>query len=267
MRVYIFTDLEGVGGVVLPRQVLQPQDAMYEEARFYLTREVNSAIEGALEAGAEKILVLDGHGANNAYNLILEELHPEAEVIVGSPWGRYIPYVEEGWDAIFCIGFHSMAGSRGVLEHTMSSSSWVNAYLNGKKIGELAFVAGYAGYYDIPVTLVTGDDAVCQEAKELLGEEVETVAVKRALSRTSARCLNPRKVRDLIRESAKKSLLNLRRIKPLKVEEPVVLRIEFLRTDMAQGYRGREGIKAEERAIEVEGANIVEAIERFLGNL
>jgi len=267
VRLYIFTDLEGVGGVVLPRQVLQPQDPMFEQARLYLTKEVNSAIEGALEAGAEEILVLDGHGANNAYNLILEELHPKAEVIVGSPWGRYIPYIEEGWDAIFCIGFHAMAGAPGVLEHTMSSTSWVNAFINGKRVGELAFVAGYAGHYDIPVALVTGDDAVCREAKELLGEEVETVAVKRALSRTSARCLSLQKVRELIKESAKKSLQNLGKMKPLKVGEPVVLRVEYLRTDMVQGYKGKKGVKVEERAIEVEGANIVEVIERWLGNI
>lgn len=267
MRIYIFTDLEGVGGVVLPRQVLQPGDAMYEQARLYLTKEVNSAIEGALEAGAKEILVLDGHGANNAYNLILEELHPEAEVIVGSPWGRYIPYVEEGWDALFCIGFHSMAGTPGVLEHTMSSASWVNAYLNGKPIGELAFVAGYAGHYDIPVALVTGDDVLCEEAKKLLGNEVATVAVKRALSRTSARCLTPFKVRELIKESAKKAICHLDKIKPLKVDEPVVLRVEFLRTDMVQGFKGRKGIEVAERAIEIGGANIVEVIEKFLGNI
>ncbi|MBC7327530.1 M55 family metallopeptidase [bacterium] len=267
MRVYIFTDLEGVGGVVLPRQVLQPGDAMYEEARLYLTREVNAAIEGALEAGANKILVLDGHGANNAYNLLLDELHEEAEVIVGSPWGRYVPCIEEGWDAIFCIGFHAMAGAEGVLEHTMSSSSWVNAYLNGKRIGELAFVAGYAGTYDIPIALVTGDDAVCKEAKQLLGDEVETVAVKKALSRTSARCLNPKKACELIKNSAKKALQNLSKMKPLKIPGPVVLRVEYLRTDMVQGYKGREGITVGERAIEVIGTTVAEAIERWLGNL
>ncbi|MGB9608253.1 MAG: M55 family metallopeptidase, partial [bacterium] len=155
MKVYIMTDLEGVGGVVLPRQVLQPQDPMYEEARRYLTQEVNSAIEGALEAGAKRILVIDGHGGNNAYNLILEELNEEAEVVVGSPWGRYLPYIEEGWDALFCIGFHAMAGTSGVLEHTMSSASWVNSFINGKRVGELAYVAGYAGHYGVPVALVT----------------------------------------------------------------------------------------------------------------
>jgi D-amino peptidase len=240
---------------------------MYEQARHYLTQEVNSAIEGAFEAGAEKVLVIDGHGGNNAYNLILEELNEEAEVVMGSPWGRYLPYIEEGWDAIFCIGFHSMAGSPGVLEHTMSSASWVNCYINDKRVGELAWVAGYAGHYGIPVALVTGDDVLCKEAKELLGEEVETVAVKEALSRTSAKCLNPKKVGNLIKEASKRSLTKLEKLKPLSIEEPVILRVEFLRTDMVQGYMGRNGIRVKERGIEVEGANIVEAIERFLGNL
>jgi len=37
-----------------------------------------------------------------------------------------------------------------------------------------------AGYYDVPVIFVAGDKAVCDQARELLGN-VETVAVKEGI--------------------------------------------------------------------------------------
>lgn len=261
MRVYIVTDLEGVGGVVLPKQVSEGHP-MYEEARHLLTQEVNAAIEGALEVGAKEILVLDGHGANNAYNLLLEELREEAEVIVGSPWGSYPPCLKEGWDAILCIGFHCMAGEEGVLEHTMSSTSWVNAYINGKRVGELGLISAYAGELGIPVVLVTGDSVVCREARELLGD-VETVAVKRPLSRTSAICLPPVRVRKLIKEATKRALGRVKEFKVLRFTPPITLRIEYLRTDMPKAHKGKEGIEVEERAINVRGNSVIEVIDKW----
>jgi len=46
-----------------------------------------------------------------------------------------------------------------------------------KATGETRLTAGLAGHYVVPVVLVAGDVAVCEEAKKLL-PWVETVAVK-----------------------------------------------------------------------------------------
>lgn len=53
MKIYVMTDMEGVAGVVNADDYLAPGARYYEVARELATGEVNAAIEGALEAGAE----------------------------------------------------------------------------------------------------------------------------------------------------------------------------------------------------------------------
>ncbi|MCK4244112.1 MAG: M55 family metallopeptidase [Candidatus Omnitrophica bacterium] len=63
MKIYITTDLEGISGVVDFKQTGRDEKGKdYEKACHLLTEDVNSAVEGCLKAGAEKIVVLDGHG-------------------------------------------------------------------------------------------------------------------------------------------------------------------------------------------------------------
>ena len=52
-------------------------------------------------------------------------------------------------------------------------------------VGETGINAALCGNWDCPVLLVTGDEATCAEATELLGEGLTTVAVKRGLGRSA----------------------------------------------------------------------------------
>lgn len=63
MKIWIMTDLEGVAGVVDFESQAYPAGKYYGESKHLLTQEINSAVDGALSAGATNILVLDGHGA------------------------------------------------------------------------------------------------------------------------------------------------------------------------------------------------------------
>ncbi len=269
MKVYVVTDLEGVDCVVLPRQVglSGTEDPMYQKAKHLLTQEVNAAVEGAFSAGAEQVLVLDGHGANSAYNLVVEELSEKAHYVLGSPWDKYLPQFDRTIDAVFIVGQHPMAGTRnGVLDHTMSSETWVNAYINNVKVGEIGFIAYYAGYYGVPVVLVTGDHAACEEAKTLIGPEVEVAPVKFGLSRTSARCLSPAKARSLIREKAEAALQNPKSVRPLQTSSPVEVRIELLNTAAAKGFLSRKSSKLiDERIVVFTGDSIAQVYEFMFG--
>ena len=51
MRILISADIEGISGVMSPEQT-SPGSGEYERARLLMTREVNAAVEGALEGGA-----------------------------------------------------------------------------------------------------------------------------------------------------------------------------------------------------------------------
>src|SRR5947207_4702654 len=110
---------------------------------------------------------------------------------------------------------HAMAGTaEGVLSHTVSGQAWRNLSFNGTLVGETGINAALCGNWGCPVLLVTGDEATCREATELLGQGLTTVAVKRGVRRYSARQLAPVRARELIEEGAKRALADLGAVQP-----------------------------------------------------
>lgn len=264
MRFYILTDLEGVEGVVLPVQT-ESGNPMYEKARRYLTKEVNIAVQTLNELGVEEVIVLDGHGANQAYNLVYEELVDGAKYIMGSPWPNYLTMLTSNFDGLILIGAHAMAGTKGsVLDHTMSSRAWRGAYINDMPVGEIGICAFYAGSLGVPLIFVSGDDKACLEAKNLVND-VETAITKYGLTRTSAVMLPPATVENNIKSALRRAVERCKDIKPLKVEGPVSFKIEFLLAEHAQRYWNKEDVKLlDSRTVVFTGRDARDAIERWL---
>src|ERR671923_1462261 len=188
MRVLIMTDMEGVSGIVVWDQV-NGGAPMYEEGRRLYTEEINAAVRGARAAGATEIVVVDCHGAGNGWtfnSLVPDLLDPGCEYVVQNEWTEYTEFLEQGVDAALFVGMHAMAGTRdGVLNHTVSGQVWQNLWFNGTLVGETGINAALCGTWGCPVLLVTGDSAVCREARELLGEGLATVEVKEGLGQFS----------------------------------------------------------------------------------
>jgi D-amino peptidase len=233
MRVYISVDMEGVAGVVHEDQTdpVDPRHAgEYNRFRRLMTAEANAAIKGAVSAGAGTVLVNDSHWFMR--NLLAEELHPAAELLSGGPKLRsMVEGVEAGFDAALFIGYHARAGvEHAIIDHTYTSRVY-EARLNGQPVGELAINAALAGTYDVPVALVSGDQALAAEARALLGESVETVIVKHAVGRFSARSVSPAKSCRRIREGAQAALG--RKHQPLVLPRPIRLEVDFQLTQMA----------------------------------
>ncbi|MGI6642604.1 MAG: M55 family metallopeptidase [Bacillota bacterium] len=231
MRVFISVDMEGISGVVDWKQTEYGKED-YGRFRRLMTQEANAAIEGALAAGATSVVVNDSHGGMR--NLIIEELNPEAKLISGgSKPMSMMEGISDGFDAAFFVGYHSSASSMGVLNHTYTGRV-THYWVNGMVMGETGMNALIAGYYGVPVVLVTGDSAVTAEAHSLL-ERVETVTVKEPRSQFSALCLHPTKARDLIRAKAEAALSNLEAFKPLIPEAPSTVRLQFHTSGMTDG--------------------------------
>jgi D-amino peptidase len=233
MRVYISVDMEGVAGVVHEDQTdpIDPRHAgEYNRFRRLMTAEANAAVEGAVAAGANTVLVNDSHWLMR--NLLAEELHPAAELLSGGPKIRsMVEGVEEGFDAALFIGYHARAGVRhAVIDHTYTSRVHA-ARLNGRPAGELAFNAAMAGTYGVPVALVSGDQALAEEALDLLGNSVEAVIVKRGVGRFAARSVHPTEACRRIREGAVAALR--RPHEPFRLASPIRLEVEFALTQMA----------------------------------
>jgi D-amino peptidase len=232
MKVYISADMEGTSGVVHSDQT-DPAHPEYQAARRLMLAEVNAAIEGALAGGATEILVNDSHW--DMRNLAIDQLHPAATLLSGTPK----PYsmmtgIDASFDRVFFTGYHARAGSvAGILDHTYNGPNIVQGvWINNVEVGEYGVNAALAGYFNVPVALITGDQTACAQAKELLGEDLETVIVKEAVGRVAAKNLHPTRARDLIRAGAERAVKSKRA--PYVVAAPITLRLAFARSTQAE---------------------------------
>jgi len=234
MKILIAADMEGITGVTNWDQV-DPNHSEYARFRRLMTHDINAAIRGAGDAGADNILVTDGH--DRGTNILIEELDPRAHLICGdfSPLAM-IQGIDQGVNGVIFVGYHARAGSQnGILDHTWSSRRVANLWLNDILVGEYGLNGAVAGHFGIPVLMLTGDQTACAQASELLGN-IETVVVKTALSRMAAECLPPPVTQDLIQNAAKravKGLINGQAPKPFTVTVPVQVTIDFNTSEQA----------------------------------
>ncbi|HYA22084.1 MAG TPA: M55 family metallopeptidase, partial [Thermoproteota archaeon] len=177
------------------------------------------------------------------------------------------PAFDDTVDIIYMIGQHAMAGTKlGVLDHTMSAKSWVNAQINGVRVGEIGFVAYYAGQFDVPLTFLSGDLAACNEAKALIGDDIATAAVKVGLSRTSARCLTPKTAMALIKKGAKAAASGAHGVKPIHTRSPVQVEVELLDSSTARSFLSRRHCELlSERVVRFSGQSITEVYADMFG--
>ena len=187
MKILLMTDLEGISGVNTIEKVSDEGTPGHRFALERLMLDVNAAVDGAFRGGATDVYVKDGHGGGN--NFIKEMLDPRAIQIPDSVgWQKLIRNGEI--DAYMEVGAHAMAGTiNGFLDHTQSSKNWHNYIVNGRKSGEIAQGAIFAGAFDVPFVMVSGDEAACVEAKALLGD-IECAVVKYGIGRNNARLVD-----------------------------------------------------------------------------
>ena len=263
-KIFMVTDMEGVGGVNNAEEQLLPGQRRYEESRRLLTGEINAAVEGALAGGASEVVIWDGHDASRS--LSIDEIHPRARLIQGreTPANYYL--AEKLYDGIMFVGQHAMAGAKnGVLAHSQSFNVQ-NIFLNGRPVGEIGQVAAIAGYFNIPVIMLAGDQAACEEMLALQ-PKAETVAVKRLAGKDSTWSLSHTMARALIQAAARRAVERIREFKPWKIEGPVEMKFEFC--PQAPGTTAaalsRESKQVTARTVIYRGRTVLEAFEEWVG--
>ena len=234
MKILIAADMEGITGVTNWNQV-DPDHSEYPRFRRLMTDDVNAAVRGVREGGANAILVADGH--DRGTNILLEELDPFAHLVCGdySPLAM-IQGIDQGVDGVIFVGYHARAGSQNaILDHTWSSRRVANLWLNDILVGEYGLNGAVAGHFNVPVLMLTGDQTACAQASELLGN-IETVVVKTALSRMAAECLPPQITKKLIQNAASQAVKRLKSgdaPKPYTLATPIHVTIDFNTSEQA----------------------------------
>ncbi len=264
MRVYLSCDMEGVAGVVRPEQT-NPDHAEYQAYRRLMTAEVNAAIEGAVEAGVQEIVVNDGHAGG--HNLVLEQLNPLAEVLSGGPKPQSMTAgMGPGFDAAFFVGYHASAGTQdAILPHTYAPARLVTAVrLDGVAQSEGSLNGLLCGLFDCPVVLFTGDSAAVSEMHTFC-LELEGVVVKDGLGSYAARALHPAEARERIRSGARRAIERRPTIPPLRPPAPLTLEVDFVRAAHADSCERIPGVRRESaRTVSWRGEAYMDAYRLFL---
>jgi D-amino peptidase len=168
---------------------------------------------------------------------LIEELDPRARLNTGSPSPfSMMEGIDESVDGVMFVGYHARNGSPdAILDHTWSSRTVANVWLNEILTGEYGLNAAVAGHFGVPVILVSGDQTACAQVAELLGD-LETAVVKQASGRFAAQCLPPQAAQEMICLGAERAVQRLEQgdvPEPFVLDMPITVTIEFFTSDMA----------------------------------
>jgi D-amino peptidase len=225
LKVHISVDMEGIAGVVTGDQ-LGPSGFEYGRFREFMTKEALAAVAAAKEAGATEIVVADSHG--NGENLLVEQFPPDVKIV--RSWPRKLEMMgglDQTFDAAVFIGYHaSTTNPTGVRAHTFSSATLTRVTLNGVEMSEGSWNAAIAGHFNVPVVMVSGDDAALAEIRKVVGP-IEGVETKTSLGFHAAVTLTPAAVQALIGPGVKAGLARRMTLTPYKPQGPLVVDVTF----------------------------------------
>ncbi|MEV6103946.1 M55 family metallopeptidase [Streptomyces sp. NPDC051940] len=224
MKILISADMEGATGVTWPADVL-PGGPQWERCRPMFTSDVNAAVTGFFEGGADEVLINEAHWTMR--NLLLERLDDRAEMLTGRHKSlSMVEGVQRGdIDGVAFVGYHTGAGTEGVLAHTYLANSITGVWLNGKRASEGMLNAHVVAEYGVPVVLVTGDDKTIVDAHDY-APQAKGVAVKDYVSRYAAVCRTPQRTAADIRAAAKEATALAVRHEPVS-GGPFTIELEF----------------------------------------
>lgn len=229
MKIFISADIEGITGVC-------HWDETRLESKFVhqMTREVSAACVGANEAGATEIFIKDAHSTGR--NIDGRELPINTKLHRNWDMGplSMMDGIDESFDAVMFVGYHSGASVEGnPLAHTFSSSKIQYMKLNNELVSEFDLNTLIAHYYKVPVVFLSGDLALCEHAMSKYNH-MQTVATMEGKGDASI-SIHPDLAIQKIAETVE-SVLQID-LKSLKTPMPERFEIEICFKEAKQAYR------------------------------
>lgn len=238
-KILVYYDFEGISNVCTTEQILFGEER-YQEAREFLTEDINAAIRGLIRGGAVEIVVTDAHGSGNPEpDIILDKMDKRAVFeFRDEPFEPYIDSPNPTYQGIVTIGMHAYAGSTGVLSHTYTVNTMLK--VNGQEFNEPDIIALSASRFGIPLIMVSGDDILEMQIKHL-HPQTEYAVVKIAKGKTDADFLPREEALKKIEEAAYNAIKRIQEIPPFEFKPPYKTEFSFQtkgQTDIAAMYPG-----------------------------
>jgi D-amino peptidase len=223
--VFITVDMEGTSGLERLEEIFRGLPG-FDRFRGLMAGDANAAIQGAIDAGADEIVVSDSHGY--MCNIHPDDLLPGVQLKRGQLRRRWCQMkgFESDFDAVLQIGFHAKAGNPdAIISHT-----WITGFLdvrvNGMSVPEPSLNGLLAGAFGVPVVMLSGDDHVIREARPVLGD-IHYAQVKTSTGYYSGIHLPLEESRRLLRETARDAVSGAGGIRPLTCELPVTIEVDL----------------------------------------
>ena len=248
MKLFISADIEGCAGITMTYETHKDEPAYQRFAR-QMTSEVVAVCEAAIAAGADEIVVKDGHGdATNIDPMAM----PEKVTLIRGKSGHPINMMfglDETFDAVLYLGYHAPAGDGGSpMSHTSTGNSNF-IVLNGERMSEFMLNSYTAALYGVPVIFLSGDERICELAKEMV-PSITTVATKAGVGGAAYNVSPVTVMKDLkarVNEALTGDLKS--RLEACKVALPEEFTYEVNYKDLKKAYQmsfypGMEGVDA-----------------------
>ena len=174
--------------------------------------------------------------------------------------------IDESVDGVMFLGYHARNGTpNAVLDHTWSSKTVANVWLNDILTGEFGLNGALAGHFGVPVIMATGDQTACGQIVEQLGD-METAIVKQASGRFAAECLAPQVTQEMIFMTVARAVSRLTDgdvPDPFVVEPPFRVTVEFFTSDMADRASLVPGAQREDTRVSIATKDMVTTYRGF----
>jgi len=237
MKIYISLDMEGIPGTFNWEQENINRTSVKNLMFSHLQTIVEAIKESKVNTQIDEILIADSHSGGDNIEYSFTSLDERINLISGCPRPYYMmPAFSDAFEQVFLIGYHAGTGAlHGNMDHTYSNRRIHKIWINGKPMNEALLNAAFAGFYNVPVSLITGDKTLSEEILNPNAMNwVNFVVTKEALSKFSAKNYSQILVARHTRDAVQKALSKSKRDYPLyKFETPITLKIEFIATSMA----------------------------------
>jgi len=225
MKLFISVDMEGTTGLERLEEIFRGLPG-YHTFRQLMAGDANAVVQGAIDGGADEIVVSDSHGY--MCNIHPDDLVPGVQLRRGQLKRQWCQAkgLDGSYDAVIMVGYHAKAGSvDAILAHT-----WITGFrdvrVNGQSVPEPSLNGLLAGAMGIPVIMLTGDDWVIKEASPILGD-IAYAQVKKSLGFFKGDHLPIDRSRKLLRETAAQAVRSASKIATLKCKLPVTIELDL----------------------------------------
>lgn len=234
MKIYISVDMEGMPGTINWEHEKKDRESVRKCMQHHIINAIEAIISSEKNADFDEICIADSHSQGDNLYYEITDIDERITLISGDPRPQYMmPAFSKEYSVVFLLGYHAGTGAmKGNMDHTYSNSRIQHIWMNNEPMNEALINSAYAGYFGVPIGVVSGDLALYRELMPIM-PWIEYVCTKEGIAKFAAKNYSRVKVNQELRLAIHKAL-NKSYIPLYNIANPTTLRIEFHSTAMAE---------------------------------